>query len=565
MSEFAQLLSASLAGESVYAATGASLSIASGRLSYVLGLRGPCVSYDTACSAALTACHGGRCALRLHECTRSLIAGVNLILSPRVGISFAVAGMTSASGRCHTYDACADGYARAEACGAFVLCGHVGATANGSRGIGTHGSAVRQDGRSASLTAPNGLAQQELLHAALSDAAEIPAALGQIEAHGTGTALGDPIEVGSLVTAAVIPGIEARHLLTLGGIKACTGHAEPAAGLTGLLKLALGLSAVEAAPNAQLRVLNPHVRAALNGTCCALPTHLCAPGAEASVGGVSSFGYSGTIAHTVLRRADASLALPASPSSPLRMRRRAFPWRETLEQHRLPPSRACAADTPLAQPRRVRERVGQLVRLSLASDAQVAVLELCDVANFNALSLELMSELSLAISHVGLLVDVRAIVLQAAGPHFCIGAHPHQRPDENVPIAALAERLLTLSRCCCSLRHLAAPVLAAVHGHVVGGGVALCLNASFLICTQTCTFEHGNLPRGEPRTGLSCARALSPGMQLTTCDECACRRVSARRLFADIGHSAWPSSGQRVLSDEHGAQCCSCVECWPGT
>merc|ERR1711965_936599 len=119
--EFAQVLAASPAGGSVYSATGASASIACGRLSYTLGLHGPCVSFDTACSAALVAGHAGLRALQLAECKIGLVAGVTLVLAPGIGTSFAVAGMTSARGRSHTFDARADGYARGEACGGVVL------------------------------------------------------------------------------------------------------------------------------------------------------------------------------------------------------------------------------------------------------------------------------------------------------------------------------------------------------------------------------------------------------------------------------------------------------------
>ena len=121
--EFAQVLAASPAGGSVYAATGSSASIAAGRLSYTLGLHGPCVSYDTACSAALAAGHAGLRALQLAECKVGLVAGVTLMLAPGVGTSFAVAGMTSARGRSHTFDGRADGYARGEACGGVALRG----------------------------------------------------------------------------------------------------------------------------------------------------------------------------------------------------------------------------------------------------------------------------------------------------------------------------------------------------------------------------------------------------------------------------------------------------------
>ena len=262
-SDFAQVLAAPPTGGSVYAATGSAVSIASGRFSYALGLHGPCVTYDTACSAALTACHAGLRALQLGECAIALVAGVSLVLAPGVGTSFAAAGMTSARGRSHTFDVRADGYTRGEACGGVVLCG------GGGEGEALHllGSAVRQDGRSASLTAPNGQAQQGLLIAALANAHMPLAALSLSEAHGTGTALGDPIEVSSLV-AAVLPSREAP--LLVGGVKANIGHAEPAAGITGLVKLAIGLQQGEAVPNAQLRALNPHVEGALSGAPCAL-------------------------------------------------------------------------------------------------------------------------------------------------------------------------------------------------------------------------------------------------------------------------------------------------------
>ena len=164
--EFGQVLAASPAGGSVYAATGSTPSIASGRLSYALGLHGPCATYDTACSAALVACHAGLRALQRAECAAGVAAGATLFLAPTTSTSFAVAGMTSARGRSHTFDARADGYARGEACGAAALRTSVG----GSSSPRLLGSAVRQDGRSASLTAPNGQAQQGLLAAALAEA-----------------------------------------------------------------------------------------------------------------------------------------------------------------------------------------------------------------------------------------------------------------------------------------------------------------------------------------------------------------------------------------------------------
>jgi NADPH:quinone reductase-like Zn-dependent oxidoreductase/3-oxoacyl-(acyl-carrier-protein) synthase len=317
--DFARILPNSPAGSSVFAATGTNISVASGRLSYTLGLHGPCASYATACSAALTAAHGAHRALQHGECSVALTAGIFLVLTPHVSTSFAVAGMTSTRGRCHTFDSRADGYSRGEACCTTAL------YCDGKEGaLGVEGTAVRQDGRSASLTAPNGQAQQWLLRAGLTDACLAAAMLTVHEAHGTGTALGDPIEAGSLVGAV----LSERDMapLTVGGVKANIGHAEQAAGVTGLLKLVAGLQAGMMSPNAQLRSLNPMVRVSLQSVLCALPAQQHGvPTHEVRSGGVSSFGYSGTIAYAVLLQAiiDDSMA----PSDPLlAYRRRAFPW-----------------------------------------------------------------------------------------------------------------------------------------------------------------------------------------------------------------------------------------------
>ena len=335
---------------SVYSATGSSASVACARLSYILGMQGPAVSYDTACSAALTASHAATSALRLGECESGLVAGVSLMLLPDVSHSFAVAGMLSALGRSHTFDRRADGYARGEACCAWLLQG--GATAR--RPVASAlGSCVRQDGKSASLTAPNGLAQQSLLEAALADAAVVADSLACSEAHGTGTSLGDPIEARSLA-AAVLARRGGGEALAVGSIKANCGHGEPAAGAGGLLRLLLGLCGAEAPPNAQLRVLNPHVSAALEGKACVLPTQLAALRSTAAAagsqeGGVSSFGYSGTIVHAVLRAAPGEAgrgALARRVECGPQYRRRRFGWRETphpLAEARLDAAGDCAA------------------------------------------------------------------------------------------------------------------------------------------------------------------------------------------------------------------------------
>ena len=183
------------ASANVFSSTGGAASITSGRFSYVLGLVGPCYTIDTACSSALAALHVCTTTLLRAECERSVSAGTK-VLSEAANYGTAVAGMTSLLGRCHTFDGRADGYCRGEGCGAFYVRGdgYVMTTGSVPRAL-VLGSAVQQDGPSASLTAPNGSSQRRLLEAVRREGAtrEQPS----LEAHGTGTALGDPIEVGA--------------------------------------------------------------------------------------------------------------------------------------------------------------------------------------------------------------------------------------------------------------------------------------------------------------------------------------------------------------------------------
>ena len=169
--------------------------MAAGRISFALGLHGPCTTVDTACSSSLVALHAARRALQLGECDLALVAGVN-VLDAQGSLACAVAGMTSPDGVCHTFDAAANGYSRAEGCGVMVLKRAAEALRDGDTLHAlVRGSAVRQDGRSASLTAPNGKAQEELLRCALKDAGVEAREVQVLESHGTGTALGDPVEV----------------------------------------------------------------------------------------------------------------------------------------------------------------------------------------------------------------------------------------------------------------------------------------------------------------------------------------------------------------------------------
>ncbi|BDA51454.1 probable phthiocerol synthesis polyketide synthase type I PpsA at C-terminar half [Coccomyxa sp. Obi] len=200
--EYAQLSAAAAPSVSTYTATGGSLSVAAGRISYMYGLRGPCVAIDTACSSGLVAIAQAHNALMLGVTSTAVAAAVNLLLSPHTHAMYSIAGMLAADGRCKTLDAAAEGYVRAEGVGAaWLRClrSIAGATLGNGRpaAVVLHGCALNQDGRSSSLTAPNGPAQQSLIRSALQAAHMPPSKVNALHLHGTGTPLGDPIEMGA--------------------------------------------------------------------------------------------------------------------------------------------------------------------------------------------------------------------------------------------------------------------------------------------------------------------------------------------------------------------------------
>ena len=279
----------SAGSSSVYAATGGTISIAAGRLSFTLGFQGPCVSMDTACSSALVALHGAAQAIRASDCNVALTTAVSLYFAPHVSIAYARAGMLSADGRCKTFDASANGYVRGEGVGALMVCGS--AETDGQPGVSS--SAVRQDGKSASLTAPSGSAQVALLSLAIARAGADGPLLSSVESHGTGTPLGDPTETRALSQAVPLT-------ISLSAIKANVGHLEPAAGMIGLAALMITLSAQKVAPCAKLRVVNPMVAVSTGAQLRLVASNTPLPASECAVVGVSSFGYSGTIAHAIL-------------------------------------------------------------------------------------------------------------------------------------------------------------------------------------------------------------------------------------------------------------------------
>ena len=243
----------------IYVGTGSAVSVAAGRLAYVLGLQGPCVALDTACSSSLTAVHLACQSLRLGECDLALAGGVNAILTPDAIINFSQARMMALDGRCKTFDASADGFVRGEGCGMIVLKRVSDARRDGDPILAVvRGSAVNQDGRSNGLTAPNGPSQMAVIRAALARAGVPPNAVGYVEAHGTGTVLGDPIEMQAL-GAVLADGRDADLPVLVGSIKTNMGHLEAAAGAAGLMKAVLAIGHGQIPPSLHFVNPSPHI------------------------------------------------------------------------------------------------------------------------------------------------------------------------------------------------------------------------------------------------------------------------------------------------------------------
>jgi myxalamid-type polyketide synthase MxaB len=279
-----------------YNGTGGSFSVAAGRLSYFLGVRGPSVAMDTACSSSLTAVHLAVNSLRNGESEVAIAGGVNLMMSPDSLVSLCKARMLSPDGRCKTFDASANGYVRGEGCGALVLKRLSDAVAEGDNILALlRGSAVNHNGKSGGLTVPSGPAQQELVERALKNSSLTPAEVAYVEAHGTGTAVGDPIEVGAL--AAVYANRHKQPLL-IGSVKSNIGHLEWAAGICGLIKVILAMKHGEIPASLHVKKLNPHLD--WDSIPVQVVTEKRRWPAGRRIAGVSSFGFGGTNAHVLV-------------------------------------------------------------------------------------------------------------------------------------------------------------------------------------------------------------------------------------------------------------------------
>ncbi|HTJ67162.1 MAG TPA: aminotransferase class I/II-fold pyridoxal phosphate-dependent enzyme [Actinospica sp.] len=318
--DYADLQMSHLETVNLHAATGNAHSITANRLSYLLDLRGPSMALDTACSSSLAAVHLACQALRSGECSVALAGGVNLMITPGLSVAFAEGRMLTPAGRCRSFDDAADGYVRGEGAGLVCLKPLSAALADGDRVYAViSGSGIGHGGRGNGLTAPRGSAQRTVIERALAEAGLSGDQIGYIEAHGTGTPLGDPIEWQAL-SEVYGRARENRQPCPVGSAKANIGHLEAAAGIAGLIKAALVVQRRQIPSQPHFHTPNRHLDFEHSGL--TVPTSRLDLETAARRAAVSSFGIGGANVHLILEAAPApafepAAVLPALPVNPL--------------------------------------------------------------------------------------------------------------------------------------------------------------------------------------------------------------------------------------------------------
>jgi acyl transferase domain-containing protein/enoyl-CoA hydratase/carnithine racemase/aryl carrier-like protein/SAM-dependent methyltransferase len=330
--------------------TGAAMSILAARIAYFLNLQGPCLSIDTACSSSLVAIATACDSLQAHNCDLALAGGVAVMAGPMMHVNTGQSAMLSVDGRCYAFDHRANGFVPAEGVGTVMLKRLADAERDGDivhaviRGWG-----INQDGKTNGITAPNPVSQTRLMRAVYDRFGIDPADIQLIEAHGTGTKLGDPIEVEGL-TQAFRHYTDKVQYCALGSVKGNVGHCLWAAGIAGVLKLVLALKHRQLPPAASFERLNPHIDLSdspfvVNHTLKPWPVN--ARGGR--VGVVSAFGFSGTNAHLVLEGAperatrtsrdagpERPVLFPLSAKTPEQLQQRALDLADALESDAAP-------------------------------------------------------------------------------------------------------------------------------------------------------------------------------------------------------------------------------------